>query len=398
MPMRGLFLSVRALALVATLSLPAFASRQGSPSASGEPWGYLYAPRTMQLFPLISEEGHMGRLPENDVVLGSTRVSRRHALIRRTDEGVELTDVGSTNGTKLNGIALKPRFPVAVHPGDVLELADETLLFHTTLPDLWAVELRYRLLTKIVKLRLHLPQDETRKSLGREETVSSVAHATVSAEASTVSLEPSDVDPKSGFPEGSGAFVGNVGTKDGVLELSLWTLAAGQNMTSRRASFTNLKHVTLKISVKERVSDGTEEGGGKGPWFPSSILSPVFDVFPEDPEFSLQFSSSLSIQEKSIALGDAAASLHFRHRLEPDEYKLLVLAARSKGLWVEREMSEKGLSLTTDERTGLAKALEEARLWLDEAQKLGAKGGPQEEAEAVLGRAGERLTRLQNNS
>jgi FHA domain len=398
MPMHGLLKSVRVLALVATLSLPAFASRQDVPSPD-EPWGYLYAPRTMQLFPLTAEDSHIGRLPENEVVLGSPRVSRRHALLHHTGEGVELTDVGSSNGTKLNGVALRPRFPVAVHPGDMLELADEMLLFHTSLSDLWAVELRDRLLTKIVKLRMYLPEDETRKSLGREETVSAVAHATVSTEAGAVSLELSvEVDPKSGFPEGSGAFVGNLRAKDGVLELSLWALAAGQNMTSRRASFANLKHVTLNVSVKEKVSDGTEEGGRKGPWFPPSVLSPVFDVFPDDAEFSLQFASSLSTLEKSIALGDAAASLHFRHRLAPEEHKLLVLAARSKGLWVEREMSERGLSLSGDERTGLAKALEEARLWLDEAQKLGAKGGPEEEAEAVLGRAGERLTRLQNNS
>lgn len=391
-------ISIRALALSAAVACPVLAARQEAPKAP-VPWGYLYQARTMQLFPLTAEESHLGRLPENDVVVNSPRVSRRHAVVRRTADGVELTDVGSSNGTKLNGVALTPRFSVPVRPGDRVQLADEVLLFHTSLPDLWTDELRGRLLTRIVKLKVPLPRDQIRKSLGREETVFAQTNATVSAAEGTVSVEHSvDVDANLGFPEGSGAFVGNLRAKHGVLELSLWTVASGQNMTGRRASFTNLKHVTVKVSVAEKVSDGTEEGGRGGPWFPPSVLNPVFDVFPDDPEFGLQFASSLSMQEKAVALDDAAVSLYFRHGLEPEETKLLVLAARSRGLWVERELSEKGLSLTPDERTGLAKALGQARLWLDDAQKLGAKGGSHEEAEAVLVRAGERLTRLQNNS
>jgi FHA domain len=394
---------VAALGLVVALGHPVLAARpqEASPAPAAEPWGYLFEPSTMQLFPLTLDESHIGRLAENDVVLGSPRVSRRHAVLRRTEEGVELTDVGSSNGTKLNGVPLRPRFSVAVRPGDRLDVADEVLLFQTSLLDLWADELRDRLLTKIVKLKVRLPQDETRKSFGKAETVFAKTRATVDVAAGSVSLDPpAEADPKRGFPDGSGAFVGNLRTRDGFLELSLWTLAAGQNMTSRRSSFTNLKHVTLEVSlsVAEKASEGTADGGRQGPWFPSSLLSPIFDVFPDDTEFSLQFASSLSMQENSVALEDAAVSLYFRHHLEPEETKLLVLAARAKGLWVEREMSEKGLSLTADERTGLAKALDQARLWLDEAQKLGSKGDPQEDAAAVLVRAAERLTRLQNNS
>jgi FHA domain len=405
--MHSLLASVRARALVATLATLALFAFVSQPAlaaleqdrAAAEPWGYLYEARTMQLFPLTAEESHIGRLAENDVVLVSPRVSRRHAVVRRTEDGVELTDVGSSNGTKLNGVELRPRFSVAVQPGDRLELADEILLFHTSLPALWADELRDRLLTRIVTLKVKLPEDEIRRSLGRQETVFAESRATVKAESGTVAVDHSiEVEANKGFPEGGGAFVGNLRARDGVLDVSLWALAAGQNMTSRRASFTNLKHVRLKVSVAENVSNGTGDGGSTGPWFPSSVLSPLFDVFPDDAEFSLQFASSLSMQEKSVALEDAAVSLYFRHELEPEETKLLVLAARSKGLWVEREMAEKGLSLTADERARLAEALGEARLWLQDAEKLGAKGGTQDEAAAVLVRAGERLQRLQNNS
>ena len=53
--------------------------------------------------PLDKEVVTIGRLSECDVVVSDTGASRRHAQIR-TVEGVStLTDLGSTNGTKVNG-------------------------------------------------------------------------------------------------------------------------------------------------------------------------------------------------------------------------------------------------------------------------------------------------------
>jgi len=46
----------------------------------------------------------IGRTPGNRVVVASEKVSRRHAVIRKTDAGqFELTDLGSSNGTYVNG-------------------------------------------------------------------------------------------------------------------------------------------------------------------------------------------------------------------------------------------------------------------------------------------------------
>lgn len=45
----------------------------------------------------------LGRTPENDVVLPAGSVSRRHAQLTATDRGVRLSDLGSLNGTQLNG-------------------------------------------------------------------------------------------------------------------------------------------------------------------------------------------------------------------------------------------------------------------------------------------------------
>jgi hypothetical protein len=57
----------------------------------------------------------IGRLAECDVVVDDKGVSRRHAQIRTKDGSSTVTDLGSTNGTKLNG---KPVGSRALNDGD----------------------------------------------------------------------------------------------------------------------------------------------------------------------------------------------------------------------------------------------------------------------------------------
>jgi hypothetical protein len=179
------------------------------------------------------------------------------------------------------------------------------------------------------------------------------------------------------------------------LELSLWTIdAAGESMTSRRSSFTNLKHATLRVSIPGASHSAGSEAG---PWFPTHLLGALFDVFPDEPEFSLNFAMSLAGQERPKALSDAAVSLSFRHRQDPSEWKLLLMAAQAMGLWVDREICERGLSLAAEDLARLEAALEEGRSWLEEAKALGAKAEPGKEAQAALTRASERLSRIQAN-
>ena len=47
----------------------------------------------------------IGRLPECAVVLDDPNVSRRHAQVRREGDAVFVVDLGSTNGTRVNGVA-----------------------------------------------------------------------------------------------------------------------------------------------------------------------------------------------------------------------------------------------------------------------------------------------------
>jgi pSer/pThr/pTyr-binding forkhead associated (FHA) protein len=61
----------------------------------------------------------IGRSDACDLVLGDQSVSRRHAQLSRTSVGWLLSDLGSTNGTRVNGWRVKQ---VRVRPGDRVQV------------------------------------------------------------------------------------------------------------------------------------------------------------------------------------------------------------------------------------------------------------------------------------
>ncbi len=54
-------------------------------------------------FPFVGDALTFGRAPDNDISLDDPRVSRYHAVLRREGEQLILEDLGSTNGTLVNG-------------------------------------------------------------------------------------------------------------------------------------------------------------------------------------------------------------------------------------------------------------------------------------------------------
>lgn len=357
-----------------------------------EPWGYVYAFRTLRTYPLVGEVNRIGRLPENNIPLTSPRVSRRHGMIRRAEEGVEFVDVGSTNGSRVDGVKIRARVPVALDPGDRIQVADELLLYHTSLENLWNTELRLRLLSSMIELNVTLPRDVTRKSLGQEEVVSVSSEAILSPEEGTAELNHSvDFEPEDGFLQGTPTFVGNVLVNDDTLELSLWSIDAEGSMTSRRAAVSRLKHTTLEI-----VMTGVGSPGPEGPWFPQQYLSNLFDVFPEARDHSLRFATSLASQDRPVALRDAAETLAFRHSLSNDEnWELLVLAARAGGAWVDTAVQNRRSRPTELERQSFAEALEQSRRRLARARTLGAEGEAVDAALSAIERGENRLAALE---
>ena len=71
----------------------------------------------------------IGRLPECQVVLSDTNVSRRHAELRRAGDHVLVTDLGSTNGTRVNGVAVREQYLAS---GDEITVGSTTLIFEHT--------------------------------------------------------------------------------------------------------------------------------------------------------------------------------------------------------------------------------------------------------------------------
>lgn len=77
--------------------------------------------------PLSKERTTLGRRPYNDIVIDHLAVSGEHAVfVMAHDGGVEVEDVGSTNGTSVNGQPTKRQL---LRSGDVVEVGKYRLRF-----------------------------------------------------------------------------------------------------------------------------------------------------------------------------------------------------------------------------------------------------------------------------
>src|SRR5205085_8952953 len=72
----------------------------------------------------------LGVSRECDVVLDDANVSRRHAEIRPGPHGWTIADLGSTNGTRVNGRSVSGGAH-PIEPGDRLELGTAVATFET---------------------------------------------------------------------------------------------------------------------------------------------------------------------------------------------------------------------------------------------------------------------------
>lgn len=71
----------------------------------------------------------VGRLPDCEITLSDTNVSRRHAEIRPHGDGFVVVDLGSTNGTKVNGVRVTER---TLRDGDELTFGNTRLSFEAS--------------------------------------------------------------------------------------------------------------------------------------------------------------------------------------------------------------------------------------------------------------------------
>lgn len=91
----------------------------------------------------LDGDQQVGRTEDSDIVIDDTRVSRKHAMIRVSGETVTIEDLGSANGTTVNGVPAsgvvilsngdvvgfeKHRFTVAIAGGEQEADADATVV------------------------------------------------------------------------------------------------------------------------------------------------------------------------------------------------------------------------------------------------------------------------------
>lgn len=72
----------------------------------------------------------LGRSPECDFVVRNATVSARHAELSRSAQGWSLRDLGSRNGTRVNGWLVKEQ---QLADGDEVTFGDSSFVFHEPL-------------------------------------------------------------------------------------------------------------------------------------------------------------------------------------------------------------------------------------------------------------------------
>jgi len=73
----------------------------------------------------------IGRTENNDVVLRHEQVSRFHAYVQLTAEGLSLVDADSKNGTWVNGMQLVPTRPQPLPPTALIKFGELQVRFYT---------------------------------------------------------------------------------------------------------------------------------------------------------------------------------------------------------------------------------------------------------------------------
>jgi len=80
-----------------------------------------------QIIPLAAPRTTVGRSSQSDIaLLGDWRASRRHAEIVRRGSSWAIIDIGSTNGTLINGRPISG--PTLLHNGDTILIGDSELI------------------------------------------------------------------------------------------------------------------------------------------------------------------------------------------------------------------------------------------------------------------------------
>lgn len=94
---------------------------------SGPKLAVTAGPRAGEEFNLEDEEYVVGRATDNPICIQDTSVSRKHIMLRRVGSGWTVSDLGSGNGTLVNGDSITDETVLA--NGDVITMGDSEVTF-----------------------------------------------------------------------------------------------------------------------------------------------------------------------------------------------------------------------------------------------------------------------------
>ncbi len=112
--------SLRAREIERALKMPEVEKKEGVP------------PKFMswreQTVPLLDTLIRIGRAPQNEIMLNGKNISRFHCQVKPDSGKIFIEDLGSTNGTFVNGMRITE--PQSLSVGDVVRIGYEQLIFH----------------------------------------------------------------------------------------------------------------------------------------------------------------------------------------------------------------------------------------------------------------------------
>ena len=76
------------------------------------------------------DEGYVPAIDLGPYGAHDAGVSRRHAILFSAEGGLYIRDLGSTNGTRINGFGVEPNQAYKLHEGDRLEFGHVRVQFH----------------------------------------------------------------------------------------------------------------------------------------------------------------------------------------------------------------------------------------------------------------------------
>jgi pSer/pThr/pTyr-binding forkhead associated (FHA) protein len=106
-----------------TLALHALSSEQAEPPAK---LSFETGPFAGRVVGIPDQAATIGRAPGNDIVIGDPATSGRHCRIELRGGVYWISDLGSTNGTLVNG---EPIIDKQLDHGDVISIGQNTIRF-----------------------------------------------------------------------------------------------------------------------------------------------------------------------------------------------------------------------------------------------------------------------------